>query len=63
LIDSSKFGDVYCVKKSGIQYSMRAVKYENNEEKSRAAKEQQIFTLLRGSCPYLLNFIESFESV
>jgi hypothetical protein len=63
LLGKGQFGRVYSAFKNNNKYAIKAVNYENDDEKKMADEEEKCFILLRDSCPYLVNFVESFRDV
>lgn len=49
--------------KDGKKYILKSVSYSTKQERLSADKEEQILKLLKESCPYFINLIESFENV
>jgi hypothetical protein len=54
---------VYSAYKGGKKYALKQVPYGVESERDDADKEERALELLKGACPYLMNFIEAFEDV
>jgi hypothetical protein len=63
LLEKSAFGKLYKVSKNNNIYAMKILKYENESERANADREEDCFKKLKGSSPYIVEFVESFEEV
>jgi serine/threonine protein kinase len=63
LLGKGTFGKVYKVSKNDKMYVMKILGYENESERANADREEDFFKKLKGSSPYIVEFIESFEEV
>jgi hypothetical protein len=63
LLGSGGFDRIFSYLKEGKKYGLKQVLYMTEKEQSMADCEERTLELLKGSCPYLINFIESFEDV
>jgi hypothetical protein len=49
--------------KNEKRYAMKVLNYGNEEERSAADSEENVFKALKGCCEYLIDFVESFTIV
>jgi serine/threonine protein kinase len=64
VIGEGGFGEVYRTIKNNQKYAIKVVLYINEDEdqKKHVDKEEGILKLLKNSCPYIVNFFESFQN-
>jgi hypothetical protein len=63
LIGRGQYGRVYKVGKGGRDFALKELNFESEDEQKLANEEERCFKLLKKGCPYLVEFIESFERV
>jgi serine/threonine protein kinase len=63
LLGKGGFGIVYKVSKNEKMYAMKVLGYEDETERANADQEENSFKKLKGSSPYIVEFVESFEEV
>jgi hypothetical protein len=62
-VGGGSFGRVYRANKDGKLFAIKTVRYEDDKERDAADKEEVIFEALKGSCAYIVDYIESFDDV
>jgi serine/threonine protein kinase len=55
------YGRVYKVWKGERAFILKEISYESKEEQQAANKEERLIKMINIGCPYLVEFIESFE--
>jgi serine/threonine protein kinase len=63
LLEEGAFGKLYKVSKNNNIYAMKILKYEDESERANADREEDCLKKLKGSSPYIVEFVESFEEV